>query len=127
MPAGISWPALSGAAKSRSLDADLRHLLISWFNRGFLLLERIDWNSPVSVLEKIVAYEAVHEIGALEDLRTRLADDRRCFAFFHPAMPDDPLIFVQVALIEGSVGAVGPLIARGRTIANVRNADTALF
>ena len=111
----------------RALDNDLRHLLISWFNRGFLALERIDWNSPASVLEKIIAYEAVHEIGSLEDLRTRLAEDRRCFAFFHPAMPDNPLIFVQVALTRGLVGAIGPLITGEREIINVRDADTALF
>ena len=111
----------------RALDDDLRHLLISWFNRGFLALERIDWNSPASVLEKIIAYEAVHEIGSLEDLRTRLAEDRRCFAFFHPALPDDPLIFVQVAITKGSVGAIRPLIARQRDITNVRDADTAVF
>ena len=111
----------------RALDSDLRHLLIAWFNRGFLVMDRIDWNSPASVLEKIVTYEAVHEINGLEDLRTRLAEDRRCFAFFHPAMPDDPLIFVQVALTHGVVGAVGPLIAIEREITNVRETDTALF
>ena len=111
----------------RALDADLRHLLIAWFNRGFLAMDRIDWGSPASVLEKIVTYEAVHEINGFEDLRTRLAADRRCFAFFHPAMPDDPLIFVQVALTDGPVRAVGPLIARERTISDVRNTDTALF
>jgi len=111
----------------RALDSDLRHLLIAWFNRGFLVMDRIDWNSPASVLEKIVTYEAVHEINGLDDLRTRLAEDRRCFAFFHPAMPDDPLIFVQVALTDGLVGAVGPLIAREREITNVRETDTALF
>ena len=111
----------------QALDSDLRHLLIAWFNRGFLVMDRIDWDSPASVLEKIVTYEAVHEINGLEDLRTRLAEDRRCFAFFHPAMPDDPLIFVQVALTDGPVGAVGPLIARDREITNVRETDTALF
>ena len=111
----------------RALDNDLRHLLISWFNRGFLELERIDWNSPASVLEKIVAYEAVHEIGGLEDLRTRLAEDRRCFAFFHPAMPDDPLIFVQVALTRGLVNGIGPLVSGEREIIDVPDADTALF
>lgn len=110
-----------------ALDSDLRHLLIAWFNRGFLVMGRIDWNSSASVLEKIVTYEAVHEINGLEDLRTRLADDRRCFAFFHPAMPDDPLIFVQVALSNGPVGAIAPLIASERNITDARAADTALF
>lgn len=111
----------------KALDSDLRHLLIAWFNRGFLVMDRIDWNSPASVLEKIVTYEAVHEINGLDDLRTRLAEDRRCFAFFHPAMPDDPLIFVQVALTDGPKGAIAPLITGEREIADAREADTALF
>lgn len=111
----------------KALDADLRHLLIAWFNRGFLIMDQIDWNSPASVLEKIVTYEAVHEINGLDDLRTRLAEDRRCFAFFHPAMPDDPLIFVQVALTDGPEGSIAPLIAGEREIADPREADTALF
>ncbi len=111
----------------RPLEADLRHLLVSWFNRGFLVMEQIDWRSPASLLEKIVAYEAVHEINGLEDLRVRLADDRRCFAFFHPAMPDDPLIFVQVALMKGLADAIGPLIARERSIGDSQEADTAVF
>ena len=111
----------------RALESDLRTLLISWFNRGFLVMDQIDWNSPASVLEKIVTYEAVHEINALEDLRTRVAEDRRLFAFFHPAMPDDPIIFVQIALTKGLVGAVEPLLANDRVVTDVRDADTALF
>ena len=83
------------------LDADLKHLFASWFNRGFLELRRIDWQSPAAVLEKLIAYEAVHEIKGWDDLRRRLAPDRRCFAFFHPALPDEPLIFVEVALVKG--------------------------
>ena len=110
-----------------ALDADLRQLLIAWFNRGFLVMDRIDWSSPASVLEKIVNYEAVHEINGFADLRIRLADDRRCFAFFHPAMPDDPVIFVQIALTDGPKGAIAPLIAKDRQIADPREADTALF
>src|SRR6267154_795488 len=81
------------------LDADLRHLFASWFNRGFLELRRIDWQSPAAVLEKLIAHEAVHEIKGWDDLRRRLAPDRRCFAFFHPALPGEPLIFVEVALV----------------------------
>ncbi len=111
----------------RPLESDLRHLLISWFNRGFLVMNRIDWNSPASVLEKIVAYEAVHEINGLDDLRTRLAEDRRCFAFFHPAMPDDPLILLQVALTDGIVNAVEPLIDGERKTASVQETNTAVF
>ena len=118
---------IEGRPDLKALDSDLRHLLIAWFNRGFLVMDRIDWNSPASVLEKIVTYEAVHEINGLDDLRTRLAEDRRCFAFFHPAMPDDPLIFVQIALTDGPKGAIAPLIAGEREIAEAREADTALF
>jgi malonyl-CoA decarboxylase len=92
------------------LDGDLRHLLASWFNRGFLVLRRIDWHTPAAILEKIIAYEAVHEIQGWDDLRRRLdPDDRSCFAFFHPSLVDEPLIFVEVALtddIPASIGAV---------------------
>ena len=111
----------------RPLDSDLRHLLIEWFNRGFLVLDRIDWSSSARVLEKIIEYEAVHEINGWEDLRVRLEDDRRCFAFFHPAMPDDPLIFVEVALTNSNATAIQPLIASDREIEDARKADTATF
>src|SRR5712672_1237352 len=93
------------------LDADLRHLFASWFNRGFLELRRIDWQSPAAVLEKLIAHEAVHEIKGWDDLRRRLAPDRRCFAFFHPALPGEPLIFVEVALLQGLATAMPPLLA----------------
>src|SRR5216683_2925660 len=113
------------------LDADLKHLFASWFNRGFLELRRIDWQSPAAVLEKLIAYEAVHEIHGWVDLRRRLAPDRRCFAFFHPALPDDPLIFVEVALVEGLAGAVQPLLVQDSDDDAARNraarADTAIF
>jgi malonyl-CoA decarboxylase len=111
----------------RPLDSDLRHLLIAWFNRGFLVLDRIDWSSSARVLEKIIEHEAVHEINGWEDLRGRLKDDRRCFAFFHPAMPDDPLMFVEVALTNGNVTAIQPLIASDRKIEDARKAATATF
>jgi malonyl-CoA decarboxylase len=113
------------------LDADLRHLLSSWFNRGFLELRRIDWQSPAAVLEKLIAYEAVHEITGWDDLRRRLAPDRRCFAFFHPALPGEPLIFVEVALVQGLAAAMPPLLARGKdeetAQAQAARADTAIF
>ncbi len=93
----LDEPADAGLA---AVDADLRHLLYSWFNRGFLVLRRIDWQTPASILEKIIAYEAVHEIKGWDDLRRRLdPTDRRCFAFFHPSLNDEPLIFVEVALL----------------------------
>src|SRR3546814_8579527 len=86
----------------QGLDNDLRELLLSWFDTGFLDLRAIDWNSPASLLEKLVAYEAVHEITSWEDLRNRLDSDRRCYALFHPRMPDEPLAFVEVALMQRS-------------------------
>src|SRR6202163_5012707 len=113
------------------LDADLKHLLASWFNRGFLELRRIDWQSPAAVLEKLIAYEAVHEIKGWEDLRRRLAPDRRCLAFFHPALPGEPLIFVEVALVQGLATAMPPLLARETdeeaARAQAARADTAIF
>lgn len=118
---------IDGHPELKPLESDLRHLLIAWFNRGFLVMARIDWNSSANVLEKIVNYEAVHEINGLDDLRTRLADDRRCFAFFHPAMPDDPLIFVQVALSNNVADAIEPLISDSREVARAKDADTAVF
>ena len=113
------------------LDADLRHLFASWFNRGFLELRRIDWQSPAAVLEKLIAYEAVHEIKGWDDLRRRLAPDRRCFAFFHPALAGEPLIFVEVALVQGLAAAMPPLLARETdeeaARAQAACADTAIF
>jgi malonyl-CoA decarboxylase len=113
------------------LDADLRHLFASWFNRGFLELRRVDWQSPAAVLEKLIAYEAVHQIKGWDDLRRRLASDRRCFAFFHPALPGEPLIFVEVALVQGLAAAMPPLLARQAdeeaARAQAARADTAIF
>ncbi len=113
------------------LDSDLRHLFASWFNRGFLDLRRIDWQTPAAVLEKLITYEAVHQIQGWEDLRRRLAPDRRCFAFFHPALPGEPLIFVEVALTTGLASSVQPLLARDdderAQRERERTADTAIF
>ncbi|MFP5510419.1 MAG: malonyl-CoA decarboxylase [Alphaproteobacteria bacterium] len=123
---------LMAAAKAEQdlgrVDLDFRHLFASWFNRGFLVLRRIGWESPANILEKIIAYEAVHEIHSWADLRRRLEPpDRRCFAFFHPAMPDDPLIFVEVALTQGIPGAIGPLLAEERRPLPPGKVDTAVF
>src|SRR5712671_4195612 len=113
------------------LDADLRHLFASWFNRGFLELRRIDWQSPAAVLEKLIAYEAVHEINGWDDLRRRLAPDRRCFAFFHLPLPGKPLIFVEVALVQGLATAMPPLLSQDTNEeaarAQAARADTAIF
>jgi malonyl-CoA decarboxylase len=110
-----------------AVDADLRYLLKVWFNRGFLTLERIDWNTPAAVLERLIQYESVHEIRGWEDLRRRLAEDRRCFAFFHPALPGDPVIFVEVALVRDLADSVGPLLDRSGPILDPATADTAIF
>lgn len=93
-----------------AVEADFLHLLSSWFNPGFLQMEQVDWRSPAALLEKIIQHEAVHEIDGWADLRRRLQPDRRCFAFFHPQLPDEPLIFVEVALVDEMPAAVGPLI-----------------
>jgi malonyl-CoA decarboxylase len=101
--------------------------LKAWFNRGFLTLERIDWNTPAAILERLIGYESVHEIRGWDDLRRRLADDRRCFAFFHPALPGDPVIFVEVALVRGLPEAIAPLIDRNGAVLDAAKADTAVF
>ena len=112
----------------QALDMDFRHLFVSWFNRGFLVLRPISWESPAHILEKIIAYEAVHAIYSWDDLRRRLKPaDRRCFAFFHPAMPDEPLIFVEVALTKGIPGSIQALLAEDDTVMPAEEADTAVF
>jgi malonyl-CoA decarboxylase len=96
----------------RAIDSDFQHLLASWFNPGFLTLQRVDWNSPAQLLEQIIRHEAVHAIDGWEDLRRRLQPDRRCFAFFHPQLPNEPLIFVEVALVADMPRAIAPLLDR---------------
>jgi len=111
----------------RVVDADLKHLLASWFNRGFLSLERIAWNSPAELLEKLIRYDMVQTIRSWDDLRRRLAADRRCFAFFHPALPDEPLIFLEVALVQGMANKVTPLLDDQAPVLAGREVDTAMF
>ena len=110
-----------------AVDHDLQHLLGSWFNRGFLELRRIDWSTPASILEKLIAYEAVHEIRGFPDLKRRLERDRRCFAFFHPALPDDPLIFVEVAFVDEVPAEVGPILALESVVGDPHRAKCAVF
>ena len=109
----------------KPIDQDLVHLFTSWFNKGFLRLERINWQTPAAVLEKLIQYESVHEIQGWDDLRRRLAEDRLCFAYFHPVIPDEPLIFVEVALVQGMADAIGPLL--DTPPAPPTSADTAVF
>jgi malonyl-CoA decarboxylase len=119
---------LNGRGELASLERDVAHLLSSWFNRGFLVLRRIDWGTPANILEQIIRYEAVHEIHDWNDLRRRIDPvDRRCYAFFHPAMPDAPLIFVEVALTEAIPGAIAPLLAAERQPVAIERARTATF
>lgn len=119
---------MNGHADLAALDRDVTHLLSSWFNRGFLVLRRIDWSTPANILEKIIRYEAVHEISDWDDLRRRIDPaDRRCYAFFHPAMVDEPLIFVEVALTETIPSAIAPLLAVDRQPVGIEKARTAVF
>src|SRR5579864_6569132 len=111
----------------RAVDGDLRHLLSSWFNGGFLRLEQISWSTPAATLERLITYDAVHEIDGWDDLRLRLATDRRCFAFFHPLLPGEPLIFVEIALTRELPTAIAPLLAVHRPITEAREAHTAVF
>ena len=111
-----------------ALDADFTHLFSSWFNRGFLTLRPIDWSTPAYILEKIIKYEAVHEIAGWEELRRRLAPaDRRCFAFFHPRLADEPLVFVEVALTRSVPSAIGDVLDEGRQQITADEATTAVF
>jgi malonyl-CoA decarboxylase len=119
---------LSARPDLQAVDRDFVHLFSSWFNRGFLVLKRIDWSTPASILEKIIRYEAVHAIQDWDDLRNRLAPaDRRCYGFFHPQLADEPLIFVEVALTTEMPGAVAPLLDLARRPIAPEEATTAVF
>lgn len=112
----------------QAVDDDFKHLLTSWFNPGFLTLKRIDWSTPAAILEKLIEYEAVHEMTGWDDLRRRLDDcDRRCFGFFHPALPDEPLIFVEVALMDSVADSVQSILAPKTTHEKPAEYNTAIF
>jgi len=110
-----------------AVEADMLHLLSSWFNPGFLEMQQVDWASPARLLEKIIHHEAVHAIDGWDDLRRRLQPDRRCFAFFHPQLPGEPLIFVEVALLEEVPPAIGPLIEKKSDTASSKRFKVAAF
>ncbi len=117
-----------GAHPERAgVDADLIHLFRSWFNRGFLFLQRIEWRSSALVLERLIEYEAVHQIQGWRDLRRRLEADRRCYALFHPALPDEPLIFIEAALAHGMPAKVQPLLDPEAAVVDPAGADCAVF
>ena len=109
------------------IATDLAHLFRSWFNRGFLVLQRIDWRTPAIVLERLIQYEAVHQIQDWRDLHRRLEADRRCYGFFSPALPDDPLIFIEIALTRGMPAMVQPLLDPDTAISDPAKADHAVF
>jgi malonyl-CoA decarboxylase len=120
--------ALEHREDLRAVDHDFTHLFSSWFNRGFLVLRRIDWSTPAIILEKIIRYEAVHEIRDWDDLRRRIdPPDRRCYAFFHPALVDDPLIFVEVALTREVASAIAPILSTNREPLETERMSTAVF
>ena len=111
----------------KPLDRELCDLLTSWFDVGFLELKRITWDAPAALLEKLVDYEAVHQIRSWSDLKNRLKSDRRCYAFFHPSMPNEPLIFVEIALVDGMAGNIQNLLDEQAPDQDPRTANTAIF
>ncbi|HEY8706738.1 MAG TPA: malonyl-CoA decarboxylase [Burkholderiaceae bacterium] len=111
----------------QAVEADFLHLLSSWFSPGFLQLQRVDWNSPAQLLEQLIRHEAVHQIDGWDDLRRRLQPDRRCFAFFHPQLPHEPLIFVEVALLPEMPAAIAPLIDKASIPLPARQFKVAAF
>ncbi len=119
---------MRGEPTLKGLEQDLKHILASWFDVGFLQLRRIAWEAaPAALLEKLIVYEAVHAIEGWDDLKDRLDSDRRCFAYFHPRMPDEPLIFVEVALVNGIAGNIATLLDEAAPAQDPGSADTAIF
>ncbi len=114
-------------ARLKPIAADLAHLFTSWFNRGFLVLRRIDWRTSAVILEKLIQYEAVHQIQGWHDLRRRLETDRRCYGFFHPALPDEPIIFIEVALTRGLSDKVQALLDPDSHVLDAELAEWAIF
>ena len=111
----------------KSLDGEFRSLLATWFDVGFLEVERLEWNSPAVLLEKLITYEAVHSIQSWQDLHNRLESDRHCYAFFHPVLPEEPLIFIEVALVEGLATSIQVLLDQSAPEIDPVDADTAIF
>ena len=120
-------PALKQDKRLLALDAELEDLFSSWFDVGFLELQRISWHSPASLVEKLIKYEAVHDIRSWADAKNRLDEDRRCYGFFHPRLPGEPLIFVEVALLKDMAGSITPLLDEEAAAADLDKATAAIF
>jgi malonyl-CoA decarboxylase len=120
-------PTLRAHPQWAGIDIDLLHLFRSWFNRGFLVLQQIDWRTSALVLERLIHYESVHQIQGWDDLHRRLEADRRCYAFFHPALPDEPLIFIEAALTRGLTAKVQPLLDPKSPVIDPASTDCAIF
>ncbi len=120
-------PHLKGDKRLAALDVEMEYMFSTWFDVGFLDLHRISWDSPASLIEKLIKYEAVHDIKSWSDVKNRLDSDRRCYGFFHPRLPDDPLIFVEVALTHDIAGCITPLLDESADAEDLRLATTAVF
>ena len=120
-------PHLKGDKRLAALDLEMEYMFSTWFDVGFLDLRRISWDSPASLIEKLIKYEAVHDIKSWSDVKNRLDSDRRCYGFFHPRLPEDPLIFVEVALTHDMTGCITPLLDESADSEDLGSATTAVF
>ena len=120
-------PQLKTDKRLAALDVEMEYMFSTWFDVGFLDLRRISWDSPASLIEKLIKYEAVHDIKGWSDVKNRLDSDRRCYGFFHPRLPDDPLIFVEVALMDDIADCITPLLDESADAADLNKATTAIF
>ncbi len=120
-------PHLKSSKRLQALDVEMEYMFSTWFDVGFLDLRRISWDSPASLIEKLIKYEAVHDIKSWADVKNRLDSDRRCYGFFHPRLPDEPLIFVEVALVDKMADAITPLLDELADAADLNKATTAIF
>jgi len=120
-------PTLKGDKRLQALDVEMEYMFSTWFDVGFLELRRISWDSPASLVEKLIRYEAVHDIKSWADVKNRLDSDRRCYGFFHPRLPDEPLIFVEVALVDALAESITPLLDESADASDLGSATTAIF
>jgi malonyl-CoA decarboxylase len=120
-------PHLKADKRLQALDVEMEYMFSTWFDVGFLDLRRISWDSPASLIEKLIKYEAVHDIKSWADVKNRLDSDRRCYGFFHPRMPDEPLIFVEVALADEMSDSITPLLDESAAPSDLKKATTAIF